>query len=307
MRVAVVDIGSNSTRLLVADVAGGRVVELARRSTVTRLGQGVERTGALADEAIARVLSALDSYRMVIDEYDTQRVVGVLTSATRDATNGPAVLARVREDYGIDAQVLSGDEEAQLTFAGALSDRPTATAPIAVIDIGGGSTEVVIGTTADDLDFHVSMQLGVVRQSERFIDSDPPRHEQLEALTGDVRAILARDLPDDVRERVTRAVAVAGTATSAAAIALGADPYDPNLVHGYLLPTGVLEELIAQLAALTDAQRRDVPGLHPDRAPTIVAGVIILRECVRALGLGVVEVSEHDILRGAALRAVPSP
>jgi exopolyphosphatase/guanosine-5'-triphosphate,3'-diphosphate pyrophosphatase len=303
MRVAVVDLGSNSTRLLVADVAGAHVEEVARRSTVTRLGQGVERTGALADEAIARVLSALDAYRMVIDEYGAQRVIGVLTSAVRDASNGAELLARVRDEYGIDARVLSGDEEAQLTFAGAISDRPPSDEPVAVIDIGGGSTEIVVGTTPEDLRFHVSMQLGVVRHSERFIAHDPPEHAELEALADDVGEILGRELPGDVREQVAGAIAVAGTATSAAAIALEVEPYDPNLVHGYLLPTGVLEELVARMAQMTDAERREVRGLHPDRAPTIVAGLIVLLECARAFDLDAVEVSEHDILRGAALHA----
>jgi exopolyphosphatase / guanosine-5'-triphosphate,3'-diphosphate pyrophosphatase len=310
MRVAVIDMGSNSTRLLVADVAGTHVEELARRSTVTRLGQGVDASGALADDAIARVIAALDDYRAVIDGLgDVQRIVGVMTSAVRDAANGPDLLARVRDDYGIDARVLTGDEEARLTFAGAISDRPPAEGgrgSISVIDIGGGSTEVVVGTTADDVSFHVSMQLGVVRHSERFIHTDPPEHEELEALSDDVRAILHRELPESLREQVTEAIAVAGTATSAAAIALEARTYDPDLVHGYLLPTGVLEELIARLAQMTDAERRHVPGLHPDRAPTIVAGLIILLECARALELDVVEVSEHDILRGAALDAAHS-
>jgi exopolyphosphatase / guanosine-5'-triphosphate,3'-diphosphate pyrophosphatase len=304
MRVAVVDIGSNSTRLLVADIAGDEIVDLQRRSTVTRLGQGVDATGALADEAIARVTAALDEYRTVIDELAAERVIGVMTSATRDASNGPQFLARVREEYGIDARVLTGDEEAQFTFTGAISGRPVPTRPVAVIDVGGGSTEVVIGTSADDVVFHVSMQLGVVRQTERFIDTDPPSYEELESLADDVRSILHRELPADLREQVGHAIAVAGTATSAASIALELDPYDPDRVEGHELLAASLEEQLAFLAQMTEAERRQVTGLHPDRAPTIIAGVIILRECIRVLDLDEVEVSDHDVLRGAALCAV---
>jgi len=304
MRVAVVDIGSNSTRLLVTDIAGDHIVDLERRSIVTRLGQGVDRSGALADEAIARVTAALDEYRAVIDELDAQRRIGVLTSATRDASNGAEFVARVREDYGIDARVLTGDEEAQFTFSGAMSGRPKPDRPTAVIDVGGGSTEVVIGTSTDDIAFHVSMQLGVVRQTERFINTDPPAFEELENLADDVRSILHRELPEDLREQVGHAIAVAGTATSAAAIALELDPYDPDRVEGHRLLAASLEEQLAFLAAMTEDQRRKVKGLHPDRAPTIIAGVIILRECIRVLDLREVEVSDHDLLRGAALCAV---
>jgi exopolyphosphatase / guanosine-5'-triphosphate,3'-diphosphate pyrophosphatase len=304
MRVAVVDIGTNSTRLLIADVAGSHVDELERQSIITRLGQGVDRTGALADEAIARVTAALDEYRTKITQLEAQRVVGVLTSATRDASNGAAFVARVRDEYGIDARVLTGDEEANMTFTGALSGRAPADGPVAVIDIGGGSTEVIVGTGIDEITFHVSMQLGVVRHTERFLESDPPSFEQLENLADDVRAILHEQLPEALRHSVGEAIAVGGTATSAAAIALELDPYDATKVEGYELLHAILEEETADLARLTDEQRRHIPGLHPDRAPTIVAGVIILRECIRALGLQAVEVSEHDILRGAALSAL---
>jgi exopolyphosphatase/guanosine-5'-triphosphate,3'-diphosphate pyrophosphatase len=307
MRVAVVDIGTNSTRLLIADVAGAHVDELERQSIITRLGQGVDRTGALADEAIARVTAALGQYRTKISELDAQRVVGVLTSATRDASNGPAFVSRVRDEYGIDARVLTGDEEANMTFAGALSGREPADDPVAVIDIGGGSTEVIIGTQTDEITFHVSMQLGVVRHTERFLQSDPPSFEQLENLADDVRAILHAQIPESARHAVGEAIAVGGTATSAAAIALELDPYDAAKVEGYQLLHAILEEETADLARLTDDERRHVKGLHPDRAPTIVAGVIILRECIRALGLRHVVVSEHDILRGAALWALQNP
>jgi len=304
MRVGVVDIGTNSTRLLVADVTPGGVAVLDRDSIVTRLGQGVDATGRLADEAMDRVRDALTQYRERLDALRTERDVGVLTSAVRDAANGAAFVDEVAERFGLRAEVIAGDEEARLTFLGATSERdPDDPTAVVVIDIGGGSTELVEGH-GREMDFHVSTQAGVVRQTERHIRSDPPRHAELEALADDVRGVYAAAVPDRVRTAVERAIAVAGTATSLAAIDLELDPYDPERVHGHVLTLGRIEELLARLAQMTLAERRRVTGLHPDRAPTIVAGCVLLIEAVRLFGLENVEISEHDILRGAAISAV---
>jgi exopolyphosphatase/guanosine-5'-triphosphate,3'-diphosphate pyrophosphatase len=302
MRIAVVDIGSNSTRLLVADVEDGRVAaELERRSTVTRLGQGVDADGCLSDEAMQRVYPTLDEYREAIDSQRADRAVAVLTSAVRDAANGEEFAETVKERYGLIPHVLSGDEEARLTFLGATSERdaddPT---PTLVVDIGGGSTELVIGT-GHETSFHVSTQAGVVRQSERHIHTDPPTERELDALRDDVRETLAAGVPDDDRRAVMHAIAVAGTATSLAAIAQRLEPYDPKKVHGYVLSRVECERILAWLASIPLLERRQVAGLHPDRAPTIVAGVVILLAVLELFDLNEVEVSEHDILRGAAL------
>lgn len=301
MRVAVVDIGSNSTRLLVADVAeDGDVTELARRSTVTRLGDGVDSTGRLSEAAMDRVLSTLAGYGEEMEALGCESSLAVLTSAVRDAGNGEAFRETVR-GLGIDARVLSGDEEAQLMFLGAMSGRSPSDAETVVIDVGGGSTEFVVGH--DSLaTFHVSVQAGVVRMSERHISSDPPRPQELQALASDARRTFLDGLPDWVRKSVRRGIAVAGTATSAAAIDMELDPYDPEKVHGYPLQLGTIELLLARLADMDELRRRAVVGLHPDRAPTIVAGMILLEEALKAFGLEEVEVSEHDILRGGALR-----
>jgi exopolyphosphatase/guanosine-5'-triphosphate,3'-diphosphate pyrophosphatase len=303
MRIAVVDIGSNSTRLLVADVDDGRVTtELTRESRVTRLGQGVDKTGALAPEAMDRVFAVLHDYRQQIDALEAQATTAVLTSAVRDAQNGADFTQQVRDRYGLDAHTIPGDEEAALTFLGATSERDTNTqGEVAVIDIGGGSTEVVVGRGAD-VSFHVSMQVGVVRHTERHLHGDPPEPDELAALAGDVEQTIATNIAEDTRDRVDTAIAVAGTATSVAAIDLALDPYDSDRVHGHVVTLGRLEELLARLAQMDDDERRDVVGLHPDRAPTIVAGVAVLVEVVRAFGLDEFEVSEHDVLRGAALR-----
>ncbi|MDX6655443.1 MAG: exopolyphosphatase / guanosine-5-triphosphate,3-diphosphate pyrophosphatase [Solirubrobacteraceae bacterium] len=293
MRIAVVDIGSNSTRLLVADVEGDRVTELERRTTVTRLADGVDVTGRLGDEPIQRVERALSAYRTAIESHGATVTIGVLTSAVRDAANGPEFMARVRDEYGIDARVLAGEEEARLTFLGATAGRAD-TERIAVLDIGGGSTEVIA-----DSGFHTSMQMGVVRFTERHLRADPPPPEELQRLTDAVREVLAAELPQDLD--VATLLAVGGTATTAAAIAHELEPYDPVRVHGARVTAGALEEMLARLALMTEAERRHVPGLHPDRAPTILAGITILLECTRALRLDEIEVSEHDILWGAAL------
>jgi exopolyphosphatase/guanosine-5'-triphosphate,3'-diphosphate pyrophosphatase len=302
MRIAVVDIGSNSTRLLIADVAGGRVTaELERRSTVTRLGAGVDAGGRLGDEAMERVYSTLEEYRSAIDRHAPDRALAVLTSAVRDAANGREFADRVEERYGLTPHILTGDEEARLTFLGATSERdPDDGTPTLVVDIGGGSTELVIGT-GHDTTFHVSTQAGVVRQTERHLHDDPPTEAELERLREDVRAILAEGVPAERRRAVRHAIAVAGTATSLAAIAQELEPYDPDKVHGYLLGREECERILAWLASIPLEQRRGVAGLHPDRAPTIVAGVVILIEVLSLFDLHEVEISEHDILRGAAL------
>jgi exopolyphosphatase/guanosine-5'-triphosphate,3'-diphosphate pyrophosphatase len=300
MRIAVVDVGTNSTRLLIADVSDGRVArEVIRRTTVTRLGQGVDHTGELAPEAIARVEAALAAYRAIIDDHEVDAVTGVLTSAVRDARNGAEFTDHVNATFAIDARTITGDEEARLTYLGATSDRD-GDARRVVIDIGGGSTELVVGHAAT-VDFHVSTQAGVVRQTERFLRSDPPRPEELQLLQAEAGEIFAAAVPASEREAVTTGIAVAGTATSAAAILQDLEPYDPARVHGFRLLRAQAEMLLARLAALTTEQRKQVKGLHPDRAQAIVAGVILLIEAMRTFDLDEVEVSEHDILRGAAL------
>ena len=231
MRVAVVDIGTNSTRLLVADVQDGRVTELERRSVVTRLGQGVDATGALADEAIARVLDTLAAYRAAIDAHRADHAVAVLTSAVRDAANGAAFARRVRDGFGLDARTIGGDEEARLTYLGATSERAARSdGPVVVIDIGGGSTEFVVGR-GGEVSFHVSTQAGVVRQTERHLRTDPPTPSDLLSLRAEARAIFAAAVPQDVRDATREAVAVAGTPTSLAAMDLELERYDAARVH----------------------------------------------------------------------------
>jgi exopolyphosphatase/guanosine-5'-triphosphate,3'-diphosphate pyrophosphatase len=305
VRIAVVDIGTNSTRLLLADVAAdGSITELARRSEVTRLGVGVDSSGVLSDEAMERVFKTLDDYSAMIEELggaDQRRAV--LTSATRDAANGAEFTRQVAERYQLDARAIPGEQEAQLSFLGATSGRdPDDGSQIVVVDIGGGSTELIIGH-GRTVGFHVSTQLGVVRQSERHIVHDPPTTAEIDELNAEIDEVLAAGVPQAEREHVTTIIAVAGTATSMAAIDLELEPYDPEAVHGYRVSLQRCREIAARMASMPEAERREVAGLHPDRAPTILAGTQILVRVIEAFGLDEVEVSEHDILYGVALDA----
>jgi exopolyphosphatase/guanosine-5'-triphosphate,3'-diphosphate pyrophosphatase len=304
MRIAVVDIGTNSTRLLIADVdpQTGDVEERERRTTVTRLGQGVDTTGELAPEAMDRVFATLKTYREAIDAHEADRTTAVLTSAVRDAANGAEFTAKVRDDYGLTARTLSGEQEARMTFLGATAERGRdAPAPVVVIDIGGGSTEFVVGGA--EVEFFASTQAGVVRHGERHLHHDPPTSDELRALADDAGAIFA----EAAGAVAKAAIGVGGTATSLAAIAQDLEPYDSTKVHGYRLARASVQELLARLAQMTVAERRHVKGLHPDRAPTIVAGAVLLDQALNAFGLDEIEVSEHDILRGAALDRAREP
>jgi exopolyphosphatase / guanosine-5'-triphosphate,3'-diphosphate pyrophosphatase len=207
----------------------------------------------------------------------------------------------VQRRYGLEPHVLTGDQEATLTYLGATSERdPADTTPTLVLDIGGGSTEMVIGT-GHEASFHVSTQAGVVRQTERHLHTDPPTDSEQRAMSQDVREILVAAVPSDKRRAVQHGIGVAGTATQLAAIAQELEPYDAARVHGFELTGDEVRRLLARLARLPLEERREVTGLDPARAPTIVAGALILVEVLELFGLDRIEVSEHDILRGAAL------
>jgi exopolyphosphatase/guanosine-5'-triphosphate,3'-diphosphate pyrophosphatase len=300
-RVAVVDIGTNSTRLLIAEVSEGGLEELDRRSIVTRLGEGLESSGELGEQPRERVLAALDEYARAIADRGVQAKTAVLTSAVRDASNGAEFTETVRDRYGLDAATISGDEEARLTFLGATAARDSHDeTPLLVVDIGGGSTEFVAGA-GGAVAFHVSTQVGVVRHSERHLHHDPPTPDELAALERDARATIEAEVPAEIRAGGRHVIAVAGTATMAAAMDLELEPYDSARVEGHRLPHEALRERLRQLAGVPLEERKKTPGLHPDRAPTIVAGMAILTQVLEAFGAGEVEVSDRDILWGRAL------
>jgi exopolyphosphatase/guanosine-5'-triphosphate,3'-diphosphate pyrophosphatase len=290
-RVAAIDLGTNSTRLLVADVEAGRVEEVHRETRITRLGEGVDERRRLLPVAIARVRNVLTDFRHTVEGLRAVHVLAVATSAVRDAENGEAFLGEVEWSYGFTTRLLSGDEEAATTLRGIRAGMELPSGAV-VLDVGGGSTELI----SDG--FAVSLDVGSVRLTERFLRSDPPGPGELDAAAAAVRELL----PDRGFEA---AVGVAGTVTTLAALDLGV--YDPARVHGHRLSRGRVENLTAALAALTTEARRELPGMEPERAPVIVGGALVVREALRRYDLPELEVSERDLLWGVALEAAELP
>jgi exopolyphosphatase/guanosine-5'-triphosphate,3'-diphosphate pyrophosphatase len=298
VRVAAVDLGTNSTRLLVADVEDGRSTQVVRRLTITRLGQEVDRRRALHPDAIARVTACLDVYRDELEQLGALRTLAIATSALRDAADARDFLRRVESDYGFSTRLLGGAEEAALAFRGVSSERRVDDGTL-LVDIGGGSTELVLGG-AGGVSFSTSLQLGCVRLTERYLHSDPPTEAELAACAEHVRAQLPALEP-------AAAIGVAGTVTTIAALDLDLVDYDPDRVHGHLISRAAVERELARLAAMTHAARAAIPTIEPGRASVIVAGAVILDEVLRRYGLDTVEASERDILDGAALAAAELP
>jgi exopolyphosphatase / guanosine-5'-triphosphate,3'-diphosphate pyrophosphatase len=292
VRVAAVDLGTNTTRLLVADVEDGRIDEVHRETRITRLGEGVDKRGRLLPLPIARVRNALSDYRRTLERLGAERTLVVATSAVRDAENGEAFLGEVEWSYGFVTRLVSGEEEAALTRRG-VGPKPGTL----VVDIGGGSTELIVD------DFHTSLDIGSVRYTERFVHSDPPTAAELDECERAAREVLAQ------REHVAagRAIGVAGTVTTLAALDLGLDRYDRERVHGHRLSRAGARAQLERLAALPLSERRQVPALEPGRAPVIVAGAVILVAILDQFGLEEIEVSERDILDGIALAAAELP
>jgi exopolyphosphatase/guanosine-5'-triphosphate,3'-diphosphate pyrophosphatase len=301
MRVAAIDLGTNTTRLLVADVDDFvvnhhkvRLTEVARRVVITRLGEGVDAHGELQAKPTARVLRVLDDYAAEARALGTERVLAVATSAVRDAGNGAKLLAEIERRYRFTARLLDGREEAETTFRGITSDR-TLTPGTLVVDIGGGSTELIVGGP-EGISFATSLQAGGVRLTERYLHGDPPLPAEIAAAAAHVRTLLpALD--------VAAAIGVAGTVITVAAIDLGLVEHDIERIHGHRVPRAVVERVTDELAALPLDERKRVPGLEPARAPVIVGGLVVLREVMTAYGLEEIEASERDILHGAALLA----
>lgn len=304
-RVAAVDLGSNSTRLLVADVDDRGLEEVERRLTITRLGEGVDARRRLLPLPIARTRNCLSEYRRRLEQLGAERTLTVATSAVRDAENGEAFLGEIEWSYGFSTRLLSGNEEALMTFRGVTVGRTLEPGTL-VIDVGGGSTELIMGGP-DGVGFHASLDLGCVRMTERYLLSDPPDVLELDACATAVRELLAEWVPEEVRTRARHAIGVAGTVTTLAALELGLAQYDPERIHGHALGADAVDVALGRLATLPLAERRRVPGLEPERAPVIVAGASIVREVLAFFAFGELEASEHDLLHGAALAAAELP
>lgn len=316
MRVAVVDLGTNTCRLFLAEVTDGTVEQNARLTTVVRLGQGVDETGRLHPDAVARTHACLGGYAPRISEYGPERSLLIATSVLRDAGDGKQFLKAMRHEFGLRWRILSGEEEGGLAFRGGTSwlTHPAAPAgrdgvaagalssgPLLVVDIGGGSTEFAVGSAGEPPDFVRSLDVGVVRLTERFFHSDPPPAAEVEALASHVAAAIEAGVPADLRAAVRGAVGVAGTYTTLVANKLGMTEYDASRVQGHVLSLGDIEAAVERFAAMTSAERSRLPGIQPGREDVILAGALIAREALRAFGLDAVRVSEADLLEGAAL------
>lgn len=318
-RVAAVDCGTNSVRLLVADVSTeppGELRDVVRRMEIVRLGQGVDRTGRLAAEAIERTRVALAGYAAEIAALGARRVRMVATSATRDAANAEDFHAMVVRTLGVTPEVVSGDEEARLSFAGAVRRLPAdAVPPYLVLDIGGGSTEFVVGTggqdgtgpgaagtagTAAGVRGAVSVDIGCVRMTERHLHGDPPTPAQVAAAEADISGAVDRALAMVPGREAATLVGLAGSVATVTALALGLTEYDPARIHHARIPYRDVAKVTADLLGMARARRLALPAMHPGRADVIAAGALVLRVVMEQTGADAVVASEHDILDGIA-------
>ena len=301
VRVAGIDCGTNSIRLLIADLTEGRLHDVHREMRVVRLGQGVDRTGRLAPEALARTRHALRDYAELIRQNQVEQVRMVATSATRDAINADEFAALVTDVLGVAPEVITGLAEAELSFSGAVGTLPGLGAgPVLLADIGGGSTELVLGTGARVSAAH-SMNVGCVRMSERHLHDDPPTPGQVEAVVSDLQAALRRASVDVPMAAAETFVGVAGTVTTMVAIAIGLPAYDPTAIHGTAISFDRVCAVTDELLAMTRAERAALPVMHPGRVDVIGGGALVLRSVMEFAGAAEVIASEHDILDGIAL------
>ncbi|MFG1839220.1 exopolyphosphatase [Micromonospora sp. NPDC049175] len=305
--MAAIDCGTNSIRLLVADLpeestgSPAPLVDLTRRMEIVRLGQGVDRTGRLAPEAIERTRVALASYAADIEKLGAERVRMCATSASRDAANADDFTEMVRGTLGVAPEVVTGDEEARLSFTGAVRGLPAdAKEPFLVVDIGGGSTEFVVGDRATGVRAAISVDIGCVRMTERHLPGDPPTSEQVAAAEADIAAAVDRALAVVPGREAATLVGLAGSVTTVVAIAQDLREYDPERIHHARVSYEAVAQVTADLLGQTRAQRLAIPVMHPGRADVIGAGALVLRVIMERAGMPSVVASEHDILDGIA-------
>jgi exopolyphosphatase/guanosine-5'-triphosphate,3'-diphosphate pyrophosphatase len=298
MRVAAIDCGTNSIRLLIADIDGKNFREVVRDMEIVRLGQGVDETGQFHPDAIARTLAAVDKFATEIAKRGVEKIRFCATSATRDATNRHLFIDGVRERLGIELEVISGDEEAALSFTGAIKDLDPSNGPFLVVDIGGGSTEFVFGTST--VEAARSVNIGCVRMTERHFASDPASSEQIESARNDIQAAIAQAAAVVPITKAETLVAVAGTATTVAAAALELPEYDRYAIHLSRISAQQTHDAATMFAISTREQRLSLGYMHPGRVDVIAAGSLVLSEVIKATGATEFVASESDILDGMA-------
>ena len=298
MRVAAIDCGTNSIRLLIADVQGANFREVIREMEIVRLGQGVDKTGEFHPDAITRTLAAVDNFANEIARRGVEKIRFCATSATRDARNRDLFIDGVSSRLGISPEVISGEEEARLSFAGATKDLPDSLAPFLVVDIGGGSTEFVIGHRS--VEKAKSVNVGCVRMSERHLVSDPATQEEIESARRDIQAAIAEAAQVVDIKSAKSLIAVAGTATTVAAAALELPQYDRYAIHLSRISAEKTHEVSEMFLKMNRAQRAVLGYMHPGRVDVIGAGSLVLSEIVRAVGAKEFIACESDILDGIA-------
>jgi exopolyphosphatase/guanosine-5'-triphosphate,3'-diphosphate pyrophosphatase len=298
MRVAAIDCGTNSIRLLIADIEGNNFREVVRDMEIVRLGQGVDQTGHFHPDAIARTLAAVDKFAAEIAKRGVEKIRFCATSATRDATNRHLFVDGVRERLGIEPEVISGNEEAALSFAGAIQDLDPAEGPFLVIDIGGGSTEFVFGTSS--VETARSVNIGCVRMTERHFANDPATAQQVESARTDIQAAIAQAAAEVPITQAKTLVAVAGTATTVAAAALNLPEYDRYSIHLARVTAAQVHEASVMFLSKNREERLALGYMHPGRVDVIPAGALVLSEILKATGATGFVASESDILDGMA-------
>ena len=299
-RVAAFDCGTNSLRLLVADidVDAGTSADLFREMRIVRLGQGVDRTGRIAEASMHRVFAAVEEFMEVVRSHEVKAIRFCATSAARDAENVGEFLSGVRDRVGVDPEVLAGEEEARVSFAGAVRDLPPLPEPVLVCDIGGGSTELILGDADGRIRSQQSLDIGSVRLNERHLAGDPPSAEEVEAAVADIDATLDACSVDPAEAGAV--VGVAGTVTTLAAAVLDLATYDASLIHHAVLRRDAVQGAVTRLLSMMIEQRKALGYMHPGRADVIGAGGLILDRVLRRTSVNSMLVSEHDILDGIA-------
>jgi exopolyphosphatase/guanosine-5'-triphosphate,3'-diphosphate pyrophosphatase len=300
-RVAAFDCGTNSIRLLIAEFENGEVRELDRRMTIVRLGEGIDQTGEFSSDALKRTFVAVDDFAKVLKNYEIDAVRFVATSASRDARNRAEFEIGIFERLGVQPEIISGDEEAELSFLGATAEFSLSdSGPFLVIDIGGGSTEFVIGDTTPAA--ARSVNIGCVRMTERHLQSDPPTEAEIAAAERDIDDAITEALNVVDVSKAKEVIGLAGSVTTVAAMAMGLEKYDRNLIHRTVLSSDQVEAACNRLLHKTREQRSALPFMHPGRIDVIGTGALVLRQIMRALPQTHLRISEHDILDGIAAR-----
>jgi exopolyphosphatase / guanosine-5'-triphosphate,3'-diphosphate pyrophosphatase len=309
VRVAAIDCGTNSIRLLIADIENGTLTDVVRTMVIVRLGEGVDKTGEFSQAALARTFAAIETFALLISQHQPERVRFVATSASRDVSNRSEFMDGVLSRLGIEPDIISGDEEAELSFLGATADlvneqEPPA-APYLVVDIGGGSTEFVLGTTGPTA--AISTNVGCVRMTERHLISDPATPQEIAAAIADIDAAIDLAYQSVPISQAHSLIGLAGSVTTVAAIALGLSEYDSTAIHGSRISAPDIHRITGELLAMTRAQRAKLGPMHEGRIDVIGSGALVLDRIMIRTGLGEVVVSERDILDGIARGLISNP